>query len=230
VTSGTASESMVQLSPDGSLLAYTSDAENGTGLVVPVRGGSTDQFCANCTSTYDLSPDNQTVLYRKGDSIRAFNLVSRRETLFMQSPNFHVYQHKLSLDGHWVTFETVHQRLSRIFVAALRDNETPAPESEWIPVTGDEGWADKPRWSPDGNVVYFISNRDGFFCLWAQRVAADSKRPVGPPLAMAHFHGSRSSMDNVGPGGAMAISVARDKIAFNLGELTGNLWVTNVSR
>jgi eukaryotic-like serine/threonine-protein kinase len=230
VTSGTASENMPQLSPDGSLLAYTSDSENGTGLVVPVRGGPADQFCTNCTSTYDLSP-NKVVLYRRGDSIRAFNLVSRREALFMHSADFHLYQHKLSLDGHWVTFEGLYQhRLSRIYVAALKNSETPAPESEWIRITDDEGWADKPRWSPDGNVIYFISNRDGFFCLWAQRVAAGSKRPIGPPIAMAHFHGSRSSMNNVGPGGAMEISVARDKIAFNLGELTGNLWVTNVSR
>jgi hypothetical protein len=37
-------------------------------------------------------------------------------------------------------------------------------------------------------------------------------------------------MSNVGAGGVMEISVARDKIAFNLGELTGNIWATNLSR
>jgi len=35
-------------------------------------------------------------------------------------------------------------------------------------LTGDEGWAGKPRWSLDGNFIYFLSNRDGFFCLWAK--------------------------------------------------------------
>jgi hypothetical protein len=228
VTGGTASESMPQLSADGSLLAYSSDAESGIGSVAPVQGGPTDQFCTNCASTYDLSSDNRVVLYRKGESIRAFDLVARRESLFMQVPDVHVYQHKLSLDRRWVTFETVQRRLSRIFVAALESGGTPVPESGWIPITSGEDWADKPRWSPDGNVVYFISNRDSYFCLWAQRLAAKSKRPLGEPVAMAHFHGSRSSLNNMGPGGAMEISVARDKIAFNLGELSGNLWVTNV--
>jgi eukaryotic-like serine/threonine-protein kinase len=79
-------------------------------------------------------------------------------------------------------------------------------------------------------LIYFISNRDGFFCLWAQRVAHDSKRPIGAPVSIAHFHGSRLSMANIGAGGVMEISVARDKIAFNLGELTGNIWVTTLSR
>jgi hypothetical protein len=37
-------------------------------------------------------------------------------------------------------------------------------------------------------------------------------------------------MANVGAGGVMEISVAKDKIAFNLAELTGNIWSTTLSR
>jgi Tol biopolymer transport system component/DNA-binding winged helix-turn-helix (wHTH) protein len=227
LASGAASQYVSQLSSDGSLLVYTTGGENGAGFVVPVRGGASDQFCDHCATAYDLSPDNKVVLYRKGNTIRAFNLVSRRESLFMQSTKYHIYQHKFSPDGEWVTFEALHGTRSRLFVAALRDNGLPAPENEWIPLTVDEGWADKPRWSPDGNVIYFISNRDGFFCLWAQRVDK-SKHPSGAPASIAHFHGSRLSIGNVGSGGVIEISVARDKIAMNLGELTGNIWVTNL--
>ncbi len=230
VASGAASQRVSQLSSDGSLLVYTTGSENGAGFVVPVRGGAADQFCTNCATTYDLSPDNKVVLYRKGNDIRAFNLGSRRDSLFMQSTKYHIYQHKFSPDGRWVTFEALNGNRSQLFVAALEDETDPTPENEWIPVTDDEGWADKPRWSPDGNLIYFISNRDGFFCLWAQRVAARSKQPTGAPEPIAHFHGSRLSVGNVGSGGKMEISVARDKIALNLGELTGNIWTTNLSR
>jgi Tol biopolymer transport system component len=227
VTSGAASQVVSQLSSDGSLVVYTTGGENGAGFVVPVQGGASDQFCDHCATAYDLPPDNKIVLYRKGKTIRAFNLVSRRESIFMQSPNHGTYQHKFSPDGQWVTFEALHGKRSQLFVAALDGNGLPAPENQWIPVTVDEGWADKPRWSPDGNVIHFISNRDGFFCLWAQRLDK-SKHPIGGPLSVAHFHGSRLSVENVGAGGVIEISVARDKIAINLGDLTGNIWVTNL--
>jgi eukaryotic-like serine/threonine-protein kinase len=169
------------------------------------------------------------VLYRKGTVIRAFDLLSRQDSLFLRSDDYGLFQTKFSPDRRWVTFGASRRGRSRLFIAALRDATTPAAENEWIPLTGDEGWADKPRWSPDGNLIYFISNRDGFFCLWAQRVAAQTKRPIGAPMSIAHFHGSRLSVGNVGFA-VLGLSVARDKIAFNLGELTGNIWVTNLSR
>lgn len=229
LTNSSASERAPQLSRDGSAVAYLSGDQKANGFVVPVRGGVAERFCTDCAALYDLSPDNKVLLYRKGTAIRAFDLLSRRDSLFSRSDQYGLSQFQFSPDGHWVTFEAARHGRSRLFIAALRDAMTVAPESEWIPLTGDEGWADKPRWSPDGNLIYFVSNRDGFFCLWAQRVAKDTKWPTGKPVSIAHFHGSRLSIANVGFS-LLGISAARDKIAFNLGELTGNIWVTNLSR
>jgi hypothetical protein len=68
-----------------------------------------------------------------------------------------------------------------------------------------------------------VSDRDGQFCLWAQRLDARTKRPVGTPFAAYHFHHSRLAMNNVGTG-ELEIDVARDKLVMGLGELTGNIW------
>ena len=229
LTSTGASEHAPQLSSDGSLVTYISGDQKTNGFVVSVRGGVADQFCTDCASAYDLSPDNKVVLYRKGNVIRAFDLLSRRDRLFSHSDYYGLFQFRFCPDGHWVTFEAAHQGRSRLFIASLPETVKATAENEWIPLTGDGSWADKPRWSPNGNLIYFVSNRDGFFCLWAQRVAPDTKRPAGEPVPIAHFHGSRLSIGNVGLS-VLGISVARDKIAFNLGELTGNIWVTNLSR
>jgi len=64
-------------------------------------------------------------------------------------------------------------------VLALRKllGETPGPESLYRDHTGrrlsvcrrstqySDGkyWEDKPRWSPDGRTIYFVSNRTGFY-------------------------------------------------------------------
>ena len=46
----------------------------------------------------------------------------------------------------------------------------------------------KPQLFPDGNTMYFTSNRDGFMCMWAMRLDPKTKRPLGAPFPIQHFH------------------------------------------
>ena len=102
------------------------------------------------------------------------------------------------------------------------------PEAhEWVGVTSGEHWDDKPRWSTDGTLMYFTSLRDGFQCLWGQRLRADTKEPTGPPFSVKHFHDARLSMTNTGMI-ALEVAIARDQVFINLGELTGNIWTTSL--
>jgi len=86
---------------------------------------------------------------------------------------------------------------------------------------------DKMHWSPDGRWIYALSNRDGFQCIWAFPLDEQTKRPAGPPVAAIHSHGARLSIRNANlvP---QDFSVARDKIVFNQGEITGNIWMTEI--
>jgi hypothetical protein len=84
-----------------------------------------------------------------------------------------------------------------------------------VAVTDGEFSDDKPRFSPDGNLLYFTSNRDGFFCLWAQRLGSTTKRPRGLPFTIKHFHRTRLSMLNVDLG-SLEISVAQPNIACQI--------------
>jgi hypothetical protein len=43
-----------------------------------------------------------------------------------------------------------------------------------------------------------------------------------------HFHTARRSLLNTGVF-KLGIAVARDKIVFNLGEITGNIWLAQVN-
>src|SRR3954453_11077189 len=140
VSKSTGRECMPHLSADGSLILYTSCDENGASFVVPVQGGTADRICTDCATTYDVSSDNRVVLYRKENTLRAFNLFSRQDTLFMQNAKAKLYQSRFSPDSRWVAFEALRGNASRLYVAAVRDSTTPAREGEWIALTGDEGW------------------------------------------------------------------------------------------
>ncbi len=51
--------------------------------------------------------------------------------------------------------------------------------------------------------------------------------PAGPPLNIQHFHSRGLSWRNLYLG-APDLAVVRDRIVFNLGEHTGNVWMTEL--
>ena len=87
-----------------------------------------------------------------------------------------------------------------------------------------------PAWrSSHTKVLYFTSERDGFRCIWSQRLEPATKRPLGAAIAIYHAHQAQRSLMNVSPL-VLEIAVARDKIVFNMGERTGNIWMIQLGR
>jgi Tol biopolymer transport system component len=174
---------------------------------------------------WDWSLDEQALLLSsRGElnNIYLFNRITKTQRVVVQSSEYSMFQARLSPDQRWVTFMGARPPNGRLWIAPFRGHQAVA-ESDWIPLTEATGWGDKPRWSPDGNTVYYVAERDGFPCVWAQRLEPVTKRPIGPPASIHHFHSGRLSMRNVGYGG-LEIGIAQDGIIFNLGELTGNIW------
>ncbi len=83
-------------------------------------------------------------------------------------------------------------------------------------------------WSPDGNTIYFLSERDGFRCIRAQRLDPTSMRPVGPSLDIYHFHSRRLSLMTVTDPLSINLHIAADKAVFAIPERTGNIWMTEL--
>jgi len=213
-----------QISRDGTLVSFTRgdriqifriDRQRPRMLVETGKEGG---------KIWDWSADNKRLLLGRypQPNIYAYDVSSRRDSLFL--PGDGLYQAKFSPDNRAVVLVDCHSESAgcRLFVVPLKSDGTPEKEN-WIAIDHPSRWDDKPRWSPDGNVVYFVSDRDGQFCLWAQRLENRTKQPVGTPFALYHFHDSRLAMDNVGTS-FLEIDVARDKIVMGLGELTGNIW------
>ena len=214
-------------SPDGNELLYrAAEHQTSVGYAVSLSAGGSKAICEDC-SDYGWSSD-KTKLVLVGTSpvrISILDLATQRRTGLLNHPVYLLWNARFSPDDRWVSFNATAQGRSRVFVAPVSDAGL-VPEQEWIAIAGS-GWDDKPRWSPDGNTLYFVSERDGFRCIWAQRLDA-RKHAVGEAIPVFHAHESRRSLSNVGPGD-LAISVARDKLVFNMSERTGNLWMMRVA-
>jgi len=215
---------------DGSEVFF-GDAKDGSIYTVQTSGGPPERICDKCFAwPWDWSPDRRWLLAFSGVkqwvATAIVDVQAKTSRLFLERPNEDLFNFEISPDGRWMVFRAQAANRSRMYVAAFSGDQSPA-ENTWIQITDGSTMDDKLHWSPDGRWIYSLSNRDGFQCIWAYPVDPQTKRPAGPPVAAIHSHGARLSIRNANlvP---QDFSVARDKIVFNQGEITGNIWMTEI--
>jgi len=222
-----------EVSRDGSMIAYVS-SKPGRIYSVSTAGGAPKKLLDGSNLfVWSWSSDKRDLLFTHTDGrLHRLDVTSGKEALFLDKPGFSVYQANFSPDDQWIAAvfcgENVAIPECRIFIVPL-ENGTPAAQTRWIGIDHLGKWDDKPRWSPDGNLLYFISDRDNYLCLWAQRLASGTRQPVSAAFPVYHFHNARLAMANVNTG-LLEIGVAKDKIVLGLGEVTGNIWKLNRSK
>jgi Tol biopolymer transport system component len=132
----------------------------------------------------------------------------------------------VSPDSRWLLFtEVLSESVERLVVTPMKDGR-PAGERDWIPLTGGDTSVYWPAWSVSGDAVYFTSDRDGFVCVWKQRVSG-GMRLLGEPVAIHHAHSARLSIAGVGHN-RRGLAAARDKVVFNMSEIAGNIWMAEL--
>jgi Tol biopolymer transport system component len=202
-----------RFSPDGSKVSFSErETESWNIYTVSASGGVSEQICKDCGEATDWSRDGERIL---GDTLKPYawvlDLATRRKTDLLAT--HHGDTGVFSPDNRWVVFG--YPPTGRTYVAPF--GELPIPESAWIPIV--DNWWD---WEWYGNLIYSVSDRDGFSCIWAQRLDAATRRPVGAPFAVFHAHSARVSLANQGE---VYLSVGRDKMLFNMADRTGNIWM-----
>ena len=103
----------------------------------------------------------------------------------------------------------------------------PSEESDWIPVTDGSRLEGFSWWSPSGDLLYYLSDRDGSTCIWARRLDSSTRNPVGDPVEVQHFDRQRLSFSGLIPS-FLKVSVGGNRIVFTLRELAGNVWMAEM--
>src|SRR5204862_4307852 len=107
-------------------------------------------------------------------------------------PERNLYQATFSPDQRWIAFNAVPVDVggSTIYVVALAGGQ-------WTPISDGTFWDDKPRWSPDGRTLYFVSNRSGFLNVWGRRFDPVAGTPVGEPFRVTAFGNASERGDSL---------------------------------
>ena len=98
----------------------------------------------------------------------------------------------------------------------------PASGGKWIPITNEKLWADKPRWSPDGRTIYFISNRQGaFFDVWGIGFDPASGTPIGEEFRVTRYENPGRVINTA----FSEIGISATRIVVPITETSGSVWL-----
>jgi Tol biopolymer transport system component len=227
---------------DGSAVAYTV-TEDGKRVVysADTQSGAVSRICSACGYPWEWTPDGRAlvvdVIYDDHTYVPArfaFGWLDVHSSQVAMLPTGrYAAEARVHPQGRMVAFHVITSAENRqVFLAPLRSGaggkiELP-PEREWIAITDGTSIDRNPAWSPEGNLLYYQSERDGWRCIWARRIRP-SGEPDGPAFPVYHSHSARLSMKLAGHESATGLAVARDKLVFSQGERTGVLWLARAA-
>ena len=135
-------------------------------------------------------------------------------------PRLDLLQAHFSPDARWIVFmaqDPKEHGTSRLYVM-------PASGGKWIPITDGHDFDDKPRWSTDGRLLYYLSNRGTFLNVWARRFEPQAADPVGEPFRVTSFIGGRRTIspDRIN---RMEIDIAANRLVLPVTESSSQIWI-----
>jgi Tol biopolymer transport system component len=210
-----------KLSRDGSVLVYR-DLIDGVMTFLVRRIGETvsREICRDCW-VYNVFSDPSFVLVETEDRLVRQDLATGTQVPVVEMGDRTLLDADLSSDDAWIVVSIGRSgEPVRFYAVPVRD--TPASGSEWVLIDENSDYKARPRWSDSGDVVYYLSDRDGFLCIWGRRLDPAGKTPVGEPFPVFHAH--RNGQMMIGPRGAWDLSVGAGRLAMNPAEVRGDIW------
>ena len=130
-----------------------------------------------------------------------------------------LYNQRFSPDQHWITFlahDLLYASTSTVYVI-------PAAGGPWRAITEGTWFDDKPRWSPDGRILYFVSNRTGVANIWGRRFDTSTGTADDEPFPVTSF---RSGQFVLTPRTVqMDIAITPTKLLLPMSESRSDLWM-----
>ncbi len=134
---------------------------------------------------------------------------------------FQLWQSSVSRDGRWIAFvaQPLDNKWSSLMVM-------PAGGGQWKSITDQLGWDDKPRWSPDGRTLYFLSRRSGEFEIWTLPFNPQAGAAAGTPRQLTHLSDAQHHI--LRATGSLEFAVSSTQLAVPIEDLASRIAVVPI--
>jgi hypothetical protein len=209
------------LNPAGTTLAYQDEKEgSSSAFVLHSQETTARELCRDCAVTCFLPGSGEAVVGYGPKRLARRDLATGAERDVMRLGAGSILDADAAAGDRWLAVLWGRPDLSMgIYAAPLRDSA--ATERDLVPLVEGPAWFGCPRWSVDGSRLYYLSNQDGYTCVWMRRVDRVSGRPTGAAAPVYHLHRTDRILY---PRGAWSIAVTADRLIFNAAEIHGNIW------
>jgi Tol biopolymer transport system component len=224
----------VLLSGDGKVIVYSGPQK--TDYRMRIDQGPPEVICVSCGWPTHVNVDGSAALFESYSDRERLMIWSKgtvKPLIAGPDPkNRRQYGGHFSPNGHWVAFCAVSpDGNSRKIVIVPNEPDRQLRDDEWISISDGETSDREPVWSSDGRRLFFISDRDGFRCIWARAIDPDTGRPSGPAVPVAHFHyprellrGPESSSSSIG------LTATTKALVFTVARAIGDIWWQRAGR
>jgi Tol biopolymer transport system component len=220
------------LNGDGSRYFYGTGSKDSidifTRAVSGWRSWWSQNICDRCGMPRGVTPDGRFLLVwaevEPENHVDLVDLGTGKLRTILRNLTYHFYGPELSPDGAWISFiaKTGKDEFHTYIAHVGQDGIT--GENHWIRVNPSSHEFQMAFWSPDGNLLYLLSEHGEGNLNWLDALKLDpqTKQPAGVPFAVYYFKEPRvPTMDPVWNHPA----AAADKIVLELGDVSTNVWM-----
>jgi len=206
-----------QLCPDGETVVYSAGPN---AYAVSAQAPTPRLLCNGCARVWQCAPGGLLYLpagSKSPNPIDEFPLPAGPGVPLVTSSRYDLAGAQRSPDG-WLAFHAITGPVQRQIFAAKTN-------ADWVPITDGRHLDRNAVWNERSDTLYFVSERCGFRCLWAQRLDPVTKSPLGEPVAIRHFHSARQGLAAIGDIGAIGPTFQAGSLFFAMAEQTGDIWI-----
>ena len=228
ITATATAEDHPVLSRTGSNLAYRAveDGKNAIYVASPGRGMAR-RMCENCGYPYAWADGETKLLYDHTPDRREIRIldIATGQSATLLKHSLPIFSPHLSPDEKWITFITAPGGRRRLIYVAPMRWTSGIPQSEWIVAVDGNDLDRQPVWSGKGDGLYFLSQRDGYQCIWEQKLDRVSRKPDGQAFAIQHMHDARYNTMAFSDPSEIGLSASETALFFSMMEWRANIWL-----